>query len=79
MPIWATQGRRFDDHKHLLNSIHTTNEQAEKFLEEEAQTVDNRYRPRSHMDASQINVWVMSNENIASDHWPLPRFWHDEF
>lgn len=67
MPLWATQGRRFEDHKRLLNGVDTTKEQAESFQEEEAQTLDRRYRPRSldHPDALEIEGWDTSNESIA--------------
>lgn len=66
MPLWATQGRRFEDHKHLLEGSHTTNDQAEKFLEEEAQTVDYRYRPipQTQQDMPQLHGWNTSNESI---------------
>ncbi|KAF2007622.1 hypothetical protein P154DRAFT_593169 [Amniculicola lignicola CBS 123094] len=67
MLVWATQGRRFEDHKHLLDGVHTSNEQAKKFLEVEAQTVDYRYRPHSHMHSHvpQLDGWDTSNENIT--------------
>jgi hypothetical protein len=67
MPVWATQGRRFEDHKDLLDGAHTTNEQAKKFLEDEAQSVDYRYRPGSQEqpDMPLLEGWDTSNKNIA--------------
>lgn len=66
MPLWATQGRRFENHKHLLHGATTTNEQAEQFLEEEAQTIEYRYRPRSqsHLGTQRLDSWDESSENI---------------
>jgi hypothetical protein len=66
MPLWATQGRRFESHKHLLNGVNTSRAQAKQFLEDEAQSIEHRYRPRlrvSSIDA--LEDWDMSNLNIA--------------
>ncbi|KAF2638121.1 hypothetical protein P280DRAFT_91529 [Massarina eburnea CBS 473.64] len=66
IPLWATQGRRFEDHKNLLNGVDTTQSQAEKFLEEEAQSIAYRYRPRVPTSfAASFDGWDMSNPNIA--------------
>ncbi|KAH7413550.1 hypothetical protein DE146DRAFT_761789 [Phaeosphaeria sp. MPI-PUGE-AT-0046c] len=67
MPMWATQGRRYEDHKHLLNGSQTTIDQANRFLEDEAQTIDYRYRPRSQAlpGTSQLDNWDTANESIA--------------
>ncbi|KAF9870460.1 hypothetical protein CkaCkLH20_12127 [Colletotrichum karsti] len=49
--LWANQGRRFEHHKMLWSgasagvSTNLTREHALKFLEEEAQTLNKRYRP----------------------------------
>jgi hypothetical protein len=66
MPLWATQGRRFEDHKHLLNGVQTTAKQAEAFLEDESLTLEHRYRPhpRDATNGRQPEGWDMSNENI---------------
>lgn len=45
MPLWAVQGHRYETHKHLLHGANTTVSQAEQFLEDEAQSIENRYTP----------------------------------
>jgi hypothetical protein len=67
LPLWGTQGRRFEDHKHLLNGANTTDEQARMFLEDEAQSLEYRYRPRSLEQSKDATLkgWDMSNPNIA--------------
>ncbi|KAJ4296532.1 hypothetical protein N0V90_006577 [Kalmusia sp. IMI 367209] len=55
LPLWATQGRRFEDHKDLLHGVHTTKEDANGFLEVEAQTIEQRYRPRPHSSIGRIH------------------------
>lgn len=51
MPLWATQGKRFDRQQTYWNEcttasgIEMTNAQANRFLEDEAQTLEYRYRP----------------------------------
>ncbi|KAJ4987967.1 hypothetical protein SVAN01_06542 [Stagonosporopsis vannaccii] len=45
MPLWAVQGHRYETHKHLLEGAATTISQAEKFLEDEAQSIHQRYAP----------------------------------
>ncbi len=51
MPLWAIQGTRFEkqqaiwDSARIGNGIKLTKEHAESFLEEEAQTIEYRYRP----------------------------------
>ena len=67
MPLWAVQGERFEKHKHLLNGANTTKSQAEAFLEDEAQSLETRYKPRIKGDgeALQLVGWDLSNNNIA--------------
>jgi hypothetical protein len=67
MPLWAFQGKRFEQHKHLLNGANTTKGQAEAFLEDESQSLETRYKPqgREHDHPSQPASWDLSNENIA--------------
>jgi hypothetical protein len=67
MPLWAVQGQRFENHKHLLNGINTTKGQAEAFLEDDAQSLETRYKPRATDDneSPQHVAWDLSNENIA--------------
>ncbi|KAF7560418.1 hypothetical protein G7046_g3736 [Stylonectria norvegica] len=56
MPMWATQGRNFLRQSALWEDAQTSNgiamrrELAERFLEDEARTIDSRYRPRSSAD-----------------------------
>jgi uncharacterized protein (DUF1697 family) len=45
MPLWAVQGERFERTKSLLSGTATTLEQVETFLEDEAQTLEVRYKP----------------------------------
>jgi hypothetical protein len=65
MPLWASQGRRFEQHKYLLRGVNTTLQQARKFLEEELQSIERRYRPRSRSDASIFNGWDLSNHDLG--------------
>jgi hypothetical protein len=65
MPLWATQGRRFEDHKGLLKDNKLTVGQAHLFLEDEAQGIETRYRPRSHSMSNVLQGWDISNANIA--------------
>lgn len=54
IPLWAVQGKRFDHQNALWNSYHDQieipSEQAKAFLEEESQTLEQRYRPRRSSD-----------------------------
>ncbi|TLD03366.1 uncharacterized protein PgNI_12244 [Pyricularia grisea] len=53
IPLWAVQGRRFGHQKHLWNKSHDGNlsvatmspQQAIKFQEDKAQTIENLYKP----------------------------------
>ena len=67
IPLWATQGRRSERHKNLLNGANTTTKQAEQFLDDEAQSVEFRYRPRPHTQSDSLSLegWDTSNANIA--------------
>jgi hypothetical protein len=65
IPLWATQGRRYEEHKDLLNGVQTTVDQAKQFLEEEAQTVEHRYRPRISISTNEaFKGWNTSNPNV---------------
>ncbi|KAF2003880.1 hypothetical protein P154DRAFT_589519 [Amniculicola lignicola CBS 123094] len=65
IPLWATQGRRYEEHKDLLDGVQTTVDQAKQFLEEEAQTVEHRYRPRINISTNDaFKGWDMSNPNV---------------
>lgn len=67
MPLWAVQGHRFENHKHLLNGANTTKDDAKLFLENDAQSLETRYKPRTkdENESSQLAGWNMSNKNIA--------------
>ncbi|UKZ71019.1 uncharacterized protein TrAtP1_011987 [Trichoderma atroviride] len=53
IPMWAVQGQRFEKQRAIWESVTTSDgiqlplEEAEKFLEAEIQSLDDRYRPRS--------------------------------
>ncbi|KAF1841017.1 uncharacterized protein K460DRAFT_347564 [Cucurbitaria berberidis CBS 394.84] len=66
MPLWAVQGLRFESHRHLLRGANTTKDEAKGFLEDEAQDLETRYKPRTRDDDDhQLSRWDMSNNNIA--------------
>ncbi|KAK8143751.1 hypothetical protein G3M48_006813 [Beauveria asiatica] len=67
MPLWAIQGARFYHQKTTWDSATTevgitlTKEQAEAFLEEEAQTIENRYRPTSQTAETDATLSSFAN------------------
>jgi hypothetical protein len=67
MPLWAVQGERFERTKTLLSGTATTLEQAESFLEDEAQTLEVRYKPLPQGDrgGELLKRWNTTNPNIA--------------
>jgi hypothetical protein len=59
MPLWAAQGRRFEHQKPLWDVARASGKlmsrtKAKKFLEREAQSLEDRYRPRSGVDEPAI-------------------------
>ncbi|KAE8836549.1 hypothetical protein HRS9139_04647 [Pyrenophora teres f. teres] len=62
--LWATQGHRYEDHKDCLNGVQTTVEQAKEFLEIEAQSLEDRYRPRLRNRCDAMKDWDTTNKNI---------------
>lgn len=64
MPLWAVQGHRYETHKHLLNGASTTISQAEAFLEDEAQSIEDRYTPVTK-STGQITEWDLDNPSIG--------------
>lgn len=53
MPLWAVQGHRFTKQQELWNGLDCETmgtEDATQFLEDEAQTLEDRYRPRGNLD-----------------------------
>ncbi|KAI4667609.1 uncharacterized protein J4E88_010273 [Alternaria novae-zelandiae] len=68
LPLWAVQGNRFESRKHLLlDGANTTKGTAEEFLEEEAASLETRYKPREPDDDSSKHLqdWDESNKNIV--------------
>lgn len=65
IPLWASQGQRYEKHKNLLRGTATTKEDAEGFLEDEAQTLESRYRYRSPASDTNTRTWGETNENIG--------------
>lgn len=63
IPLWATQGRRYEDHKDCLNGEGTSLQQAKKFLEKEARSLEDRYRPRPP-EPFDTKEWNTTNSNI---------------
>lgn len=69
MPLWATQGQRFERQCTLWNETSQEDQlgmsasQAEKFLEPESQTLEHRYRPCQN-DASLVDSHPGQNETI---------------
>ncbi|KAI1660392.1 hypothetical protein F4813DRAFT_292940 [Daldinia decipiens] len=57
MALWANQGRRNENHRNIWaearsgGKVNLTRGLADKYLEEEAKTLDYRYRPRPDSDA----------------------------
>jgi hypothetical protein len=68
IPLWAVQGHRFEVHKHLLHGADTTMAQAKSFLEDEARSLDDRYKPRPSDKSSeaQMSGWDLENPNIQT-------------
>ncbi|KAI1100553.1 hypothetical protein F4804DRAFT_348467 [Jackrogersella minutella] len=64
MALWANQGRRNEQHQRVWaeaksdNGIEFTKSLAEKYLEDEAQTLERRYRPRIKEDKMEIETWT---------------------
>ncbi|CAO2650553.1 Nn.00g018450.m01.CDS01 [Neocucurbitaria sp. VM-36] len=66
MPLWAVQGARYLAHERLFNGVDTTKEQAVALLEDEAQTLEARYKPKIHNKGpmAQFEDWDTSNSTI---------------
>ena len=63
MPLWAVQGHRYESHKYLLDGADTTLSQAQEFLEDEAQSIEDRYKAVAN-DATQFAGWDLDNPVI---------------
>jgi hypothetical protein len=64
MPLWASQGQRYEKHKNLLRGVATTQGEAHGFLEDEAQTLDSRFRPRPRSSVAKNQILDESNESL---------------
>ncbi|KAL4749322.1 hypothetical protein BDW72DRAFT_214126 [Aspergillus terricola var. indicus] len=71
IPLWAIQGERFERQNNLWNSARRDDETqmtqtlAEEFLEQESQSIEQRYRPHSDHDAPPfIQFDTDNNDNI---------------
>ncbi|KGQ08818.1 hypothetical protein BBAD15_g5854 [Beauveria bassiana D1-5] len=78
MPLWAIQGARFYNQKMTWDNVTTedgialSKEQAEAFLEEEAQTIDKRYRPASQTAETDATLSSFANLTLQeSEDSPL--------
>jgi hypothetical protein len=67
MPLWAVQGQRYETHKHILHGGSTATTQAEAFLENEAQTIEDRYAPIATRTIHSI-FQDLSDPNIRAIH-----------
>jgi hypothetical protein len=62
MPLWQAQGQRFEHQNSLWNEARTSGEKqmtqsrANQFLEDEAQSLEDRYRPRLGVDETPIQL-----------------------
>ncbi|PVH99843.1 hypothetical protein DM02DRAFT_710275 [Periconia macrospinosa] len=63
MPLWAVQGLQYQKHKDLIHGPSTTKEEAARYLEEEAQSIEVRYRPRDG-DGLEVQGLDTENENV---------------
>ncbi|KAJ4362799.1 hypothetical protein N0V95_001291 [Ascochyta clinopodiicola] len=63
MPLWAVQGHRYERHKNLLDGAETNLAQAQSFLEDEAQSIEDRYKPVTGT-TSQFAGWDLTNPCI---------------
>ena len=72
MPLWAVQGGRFLRQERLWDDVRTdgttsmSRDQAEKFLEDEAQSLEQRYHPHDSTTAD-INQVVASSNGRANE------------
>ncbi|KAF1738982.1 hypothetical protein CRV24_000912 [Beauveria bassiana] len=78
MPLWAIQGARFYNQKTTWDNVTTedgialSKEQAEAFLEEEAQTIEKRYRPASQTAETDATLSSFANLTLQeSEDSPL--------
>ncbi|KAH6502438.1 hypothetical protein HBI55_034300 [Parastagonospora nodorum] len=67
MPLWAVQGERYERNSNSLHGVATTQAQAQSFLEDEAQTLEARYKPLTKEEDSlgMLKTWDLGNVNIV--------------
>ncbi|KAF8860560.1 hypothetical protein BDZ45DRAFT_800719 [Acephala macrosclerotiorum] len=69
LPLWATQGQRFERQSAIwaeacnTGYVHMSKDLADKFLEDEAQSLEDRYRPRSGIDVTSF-MQAGQNKNL---------------
>lgn len=69
MPLWAMQGRRFISQRKVWEAAHRddhivlSKETAKQFLEDESQSLDYRYRPRT--SRIEHSNWAVQDERVA--------------
>ena len=67
MPHWAAQGRRFEHQRTLWarnnSKILMSKDQAREFLENESQTLEERYRPTADINA--VSTQTIENSNLS--------------
>jgi len=67
-PLWAVQGKRHVHHQSLWQAVKTsgktmlTKPHAEKFLEEEAQSIEHRYKPTFNEGNAMLETMQISSE-----------------
>lgn len=70
MPLWATQGARFERQEQAWQKARTdtgialTNDQADRFLEKEALSLEDRYRPREALAIPEIFGDLQSSSQL---------------
>lgn len=66
MPLWAVQGHRYESQKNFFKGPNTTVADAQMLLEDEAQTLEARYRPRTQESSggALIKDWDMNDPNL---------------
>ncbi|KAF3000220.1 hypothetical protein E8E13_007207 [Curvularia kusanoi] len=67
MPLWAVQGHRYETSKSIVRDDRMTMTEAEKFLEDEAQSIEDRYAPITARTLHPI-FQDLSDPNIRAIH-----------
>ncbi|KAI8930715.1 hypothetical protein NX059_012324 [Plenodomus lindquistii] len=66
IPIWSSQGARYLSREHLMRDVAPTREEAAGFLELEAQTIEDRYKPQpfNKDPLVQFRDWDKNNSDL---------------